>query len=74
MKFIIKHFNIVLKLNFTIFQIKKLNKTALYIAVENENIEIIKALLKNNKIDLNLPAIIIYFFIKLNYIFNYILN
>lgn len=36
--------------------------TALYAAVENENIEMIKLLLTNNKIDVNIPYIINLFF------------
>lgn len=36
----------------------KFYKTALYIAVEKENYEIIKLLLKNKKLDVNIPAIL----------------
>ena len=53
--------------------ISRINKTALYHAVEKENIEIIQLLLSNDKIDVNilniLPTIFILFKIKtLNYI------
>ena len=36
-----------------------INKTAFYIAVEKENIEIIKLLLTNENIDINIPYILI---------------
>lgn len=36
----------------------KFYKTALYIAVEKENYEIIKLLLENKKLDVNIPAIL----------------
>ena len=39
-------------------------KTALYLAVEKENIEIIKLLLSNDIIDVNIPYILIIFYIK----------
>lgn len=41
-------------------EIQRMNfyKTALYIAVEKENYEIIKLLLKNKKLDVNIPAIL----------------
>ena len=59
MKFKIKTFNQI---------ITWINKTALYHAVEEENIEIIQLLLSNDKIDVNilniLPAIFIRFKIK----------
>ena len=42
----------------------KLYKTALYLAVEKENVEIIKLLLSNNKIDVNIPYILNLFYIK----------
>ena len=53
--------------------ISRINKTALYHAVEKENIEIIQLLLSNDKINVNilniLPTIFILFKIKtLNYI------
>lgn len=35
-----------------------IHKTALYIAIENENIEIIKSLLANDKINVNIPYLI----------------
>ena len=44
-------------------------KTALYSAVEKENIEIIKLLLNNDKIDVNIPYILILNFIKFKIIF-----
>ena len=37
-------------------------KTALYLAVENESIDIIKLLLSNDKIDVNILNILIFFF------------
>ena len=41
------------------------NKTALHIAVENGDIEIIKLLLKYNEIDVNIPVVLrIIFLIK----------
>ena len=40
------------------FNIIKLYKTALYLAVENENIEIIKLFLTNNKLDINILNIL----------------
>ena len=45
MKLIIKTLNEI---------ISRINKTALYHAVEKENIEIIQLLLSNNKIDVNI--------------------
>ena len=39
-------------------------KTALHIAVEKENIEIIKLLLTNDQIDVNTLNILKYYFIK----------
>ena len=36
---------------------KKINKTVFYSAIEKENIEIIKLLLSNDKIDVNIPYI-----------------
>lgn len=47
-------------------------KTAFYVAVEKENIDIIKLLLSNDKIDVNIPCISLYFF--LNRIINQILK
>lgn len=41
-----------------------LNKTALYTAVENEEIEIIESLLTNEKIDVNVLNVLQYFYIK----------
>ena len=39
------------------YSICKLNKTAFYLAVEKRNIEIIKLLLNNDKLDVNIPHI-----------------
>ena len=39
------------------FQCKIFNKTLLYIAVEKENIEIVKSLLNYNEIDVNKKSI-----------------
>ena len=50
-------------------------KAALYLAVEKENIEIVKLLLTNDKLDINLLNIIYIFFIKFKIIsFNKIQN
>ena len=50
-------------------------KTALYLAVEKENIEIIKLLLNNDKLDINIINILNIFFIKFKIIsFNGIQN
>ena len=50
-------------------------KTALYLAVENENIEIIKLLLTNNRLDINVLNILYLFFLKFhNIFFNIIQN
>ena len=57
MKFKIKYFNEILKK-------KKNYKIPLYFAVEKENIEIIKLLLSNDKIDVNILYILILNFIK----------
>ena len=46
-----------------------LNKTALYLAIEKENIEIIKLLLSNGKIDVNAPNIINLFYMKFKIIY-----
>ena len=54
-----------MKFNIIIFR-----KTTLYLAVEKENIEIVKLLLMNDKIDVNiLNILIIYNLQNLNYIF-----
>ena len=46
---------------------KNIYKSALYLAVEKGNIEIVKLLLKNNKIDANFTFILnLFLFIKLN--------
>ena len=44
-------------------------KTALYLAVEKENIDIIKLLLTNDKIDVNIINIYFKFIIKFKIIF-----
>ena len=50
-------------------------KTALYLAVEKENIEIVKLLLTNDKLDINIINILNIFFIKFKIIsFNEIQN
>ncbi len=50
-------------------------RTALFLAVEKENIEIIKLLLNNNKLDINLGYILNIFYIKFNILsFNRIQN
>lgn len=36
---------------------EKLNKTAFYLAVEKENLDIIKLLLSYDKIDINIPHV-----------------
>ena len=50
-------------------------KTALYLAIEKENIDIIKLLLLNDNIDVNIPYILFIFYIKFKIIsFNIIQN
>ena len=50
-------------------------KTALYLAVEKENIEIIKLLLNNDELDINLLNILNIFYIKFKILyFNIIHN
>ena len=39
-----------------------INKTALYCAVEEQNIEIIKLLLTKKNIDVNIPYVLTFFF------------
>ena len=57
------------------FNIIIIYKTALYLAVEKENIEIVKLLLTNDKLDMNIINILNLFFIKLKMIFfNFIQN
>ena len=57
------------------FDIIAIYKTALYLAVEKENIEIVKLILMNDKLDINFLNIFIIFFIKLKIIsFNTIQN
>ena len=51
------------------FNIILIYKAALYLAVEKENIEIVKALLMNNKFDINLGHIFLNFLIKFKIIF-----
>ena len=64
MKFSIKSFNEIIAL---------FNKTALYLAVEKENVEIVKLLISNNKIDPNIICILSYYYYKIhNKSFNYI--
>ena len=48
----------------TIYKIKKkikFNKTALYLAIEKENIDIVKLLLSNDKTDPNIRYVFFYF-------------
>ena len=53
----------------------KFYKTALYLAVEKENLEIVKVLLTNDKIDINIINILFTFIIKFKIIsFNKIQN
>ena len=40
-----------------------INKTALYAAIENENIEIVKLLLTVDDIDINIPYILNFLFL-----------
>ena len=47
------------------FNIIDFNKTALYLAVEKENIEIVKLLLTNDKLDINLGFILNYNIFKI---------
>ena len=55
--------------------IKYFYKTALYLAVEKENIEIVKLLLNNNQLDINFLNIFNIFYIKFKIIsFNAIQN
>ena len=49
-------------------------KTALYIAVKKENIKIIKYLLTNDGLDINIPNILNIFYRIQNHIFNIIQN
>ena len=50
-------------------------RTILYLAIEKENVEIVKLLLSNDKIDANIPYIFGFFYIKFKIIsLNYILN
>ena len=57
------------------FNIMEFSKTALYLAVEKENIEIVNILLSNDKLDINLGYILNIFYIKFqNMAFNNIKN
>ena len=47
------------------FNIIRLYKTALYLAVQKQNIEIIKLLLANNNLNINAHNILIIFFYKI---------
>ena len=50
-----------------------LYKTALYLAIEKENLDIIKLLLSNDKIDVNILSILNFLYIKFKIIrFNFI--
>lgn len=52
-------------------------KTALYMAVQNNNVEIVKSLLMSEDIDVNIPYILTFFYFNIIlylYNFNYILN
>ena len=52
------------------FIYKKLYETALYLAIEKENIEIVKLLLTNDKIDVNILNILFLFYYKIqNYFY-----
>lgn len=51
MAFAIIYFNLI-----SIF----LNKSVLHLAIEDENIEVIKYLFANNKLDINLPCVFLY--------------
>ena len=60
-QFKVKHFKLRSKLNnWIIFFFLIIYITPLYLAIERENIEILKFLLMNDKIDINKPYIIIY--------------
>ena len=47
------------------FKISGFNKTALQIAVERSNVQIVKLLLNNNKLDINQLSIFIQIFINI---------
>ena len=71
MKFKIISFNRIQNHNIR-YNIIYFYKTPLYLAVENENIEIIKLLLSNDKLDTNLGYILNIFIYKMqNYIIQY---
>ena len=55
MEFSIKSFNEIMT---------RFNKTALYFAVEKENIEIVQLLISNNKTDPNIICILSEYYIK----------
>lgn len=53
-----------LSLSFMKFSIILINKTPISIAIENENIEIVKLLLECNNFNINLPNVNLIKFIK----------
>ena len=66
--------NILFQCNFFKLFMKSLfniQKTALYIAVENENVDIIRLLLMNDKLDVNIISILS---IIIQYNFNFIIS
>lgn len=56
--------NQILDIYFNEILINAINKTALFVAVENGNIDIVKLLLSNNNIDVNIINTIINHFLK----------
>lgn len=56
--------NQILNIYFNEIIINAINKTALFVAVENGNIDIVKLLLSNNNIDVNIINTIINHFFK----------
>lgn len=56
--------NQILNIYFNEILIHTINKTALFVAVENGNIDIVKLLLSNNNIDVNIINSIINHFLK----------
>lgn len=56
--------NQILDIYFNEILINAINKTALFVAVENGNIDIVKLLLSNNNIDVNIINTIINLFFK----------
>ena len=59
------HFKSYIKIKFILL----IYSTALIMAVKNNNIEIIKLLLANENIDVNIPYIFIFYYIKFIIIF-----